>query len=252
MCSPLRWKASERNLGGLMTPSKTWHSHISTVEPIMPHQKGWTPSGLCVNVRISPWGGRVLQLSQLGKEGHWHDEKYTIPPPQYLLLIVFLIKPQLVAKQRFICHGYPLVITPSAPEPFPCTLPAKLLCFWKQLIELLTINISVSQPQNSLFPAVHNFSSKSWELHLAQLQNKVETNPCAWRYSWVFFWIRQCFLRSEYFLLHKEVVATLSSYYVCGHTLPLSKVSQVVSFKAGKSPTGFGCWNFIESQLLLF
>lgn len=202
-----------------------------------------------------PRGGRVLQLSQLGKGGHWHDKKYTIPPPQYLLLIIFLIKPQLVAKQRFICHGYPLVITPSAPGPFPCTLSAKQLCFWKQLIELLTINISVSQPQNSLFPAVHNVSSKSWELHLAQLQNKVETNPGAWRYSWVLFWSRQCFLRSEYFLPHKEMAATLSSItriIMSVDTLPLSKVSEVVNFKAGKSPTGFGRWNCIESQLWLF
>lgn len=66
----------------------------------------------------------VLQLSQLHKGGQ--DKKH-YPTSQDLLLISLFpyLKSQILAKQRLICGGHPLVLTPAAPGQLACTLSAK-------------------------------------------------------------------------------------------------------------------------------
>lgn len=62
----------------------------SGVEPIMPHQKGWTLSGLCVSVpKISPGAGEFYNRASWVREDTGMMES-TISPPQCLLLIILL------------------------------------------------------------------------------------------------------------------------------------------------------------------
>lgn len=133
-CTILWWKALEISLGELWgslivydtLQDKTAASQVTVVKPIMLHQKGWTLLDLCANRRGSfhTWASCVGE--DTGKT------KTPIPPRRSLLafmshslLLAHLSQNQLVAKQRFICHGHPLVPLPSAPGLFPCTSSAK-------------------------------------------------------------------------------------------------------------------------------
>lgn len=123
----------------------TGASPISNVEPNTPNQKWWTPLSLHVNVAISLWSGcgrkfynwasyvpseeknsanvliRFLEGSlSTGPVVPWRTLAWWWKAPHHLkgfasywLLLLGGSNPRLLAKQRLICHGHPMVLTPS-------------------------------------------------------------------------------------------------------------------------------------------
>lgn len=172
--------------GGLMTLSRTWHSpshQLSGVGQIMPHQEGWTPLCECPNISS--------QVGEFYNWASWEREdigrmRSTIPPPQCLLIISL----PCLALTPVCCLIKVVFSWSSSSDHLFCTWAVPLhtvskgpavfvngqLSYWPLTFQSQSYTIAYSLP-------VHNFSSKSWELHLAQFQNKVVTNPDAQRYS---------------------------------------------------------------------
>lgn len=105
-CKVLWWKTLEISLGSpwgsLMIYDAYWDmtaaSQVTIVKPIMPHQKGWTPLGLCVSMRGSfhIWASCVGE--DIGKI------KSTISPHRILLtsLLICLKTSLLLNKGLFV------------------------------------------------------------------------------------------------------------------------------------------------------
>lgn len=114
--------------------------HVSTVYPVMPHQKGWTPSGLRMNVPIPPLGLRErFAGSQLCKGEHWLDEKhYLILQDLHLIFLFNYLAQNSACSFSVECT---LSLHPDVSLQIINRAPS---CFGNgQSLETLTINIAV-------------------------------------------------------------------------------------------------------------
>lgn len=159
----LRGGRTQNRVWGLITPSKTWHSLTSAQWSWANHASSEgmnTFRPVCECSKNIPWGRGVLQQSQLGKGGHWHDGKYYLTSTvsaSYHSPPLSGSNPSLFQNKGWFVM---VILWWSPPLHLVCSLAhcQQSTCwFCKWLIELLTIIISVSQPHNRLLPACAQF-----------------------------------------------------------------------------------------------